>query len=354
MMIVFKANWFIKRLEKIILGNIKMANDNLKYYLISGYGWSGSSALVDMLKEYQGTLEPSVEFRIIKDPCGLHDLYDCLINKWDPLNTDIAIKRFVWFINRMNKTYSRFSLHPGFGYEKYFGDRFLQQSLEFVDNICEFDYDLFWWYMDFIKEPLEMFKKKLRKLMKTKVIEKAHFSAISRKDFIFHVQNYIDSLFTDVIGENNQVILDQAISIIKYEEEMQFIRNGKLIVVDRDPRDIYADLMEDGNMLGKDLQRTHDVWKYVKWHKAWRQNIDKIKSDSNILYIRFEDLIYKYDETERIIEEFLRLDHSKHVQRKIIFNPAASKKNVQMWRNLLSVQEIETIERELKEYLYYD
>ena len=44
--------------------------------LTAGYGYSGSSAVVDLLKEYDNcdSISDNFEFRLIKDPGGLEDL----------------------------------------------------------------------------------------------------------------------------------------------------------------------------------------------------------------------------------------------------------------------------------------
>ena len=58
------------------------------YIIVAGYGWSGSSAIVDILREFEDCMVPDVEFRMIKDPYGVHDLYDNLVEKWCLLNAD--------------------------------------------------------------------------------------------------------------------------------------------------------------------------------------------------------------------------------------------------------------------------
>ena len=96
------------------------------YILVSGYGWTGSSAVVDLLKEINKACYMNVEFRIIKDPKGLRDLYDSLVENWDPLNSDIAIKDFLWLANHLNYKRHKFSLNAGLGYVDFFGKSFIE------------------------------------------------------------------------------------------------------------------------------------------------------------------------------------------------------------------------------------
>ncbi len=77
------------------MGNASAEYKNFRYILIAGYGWSGSSAVVDLLNEIDGFYEPHVEFRLLKDPYGLIDLRHALVEHWDILNSDIAIRDFL-------------------------------------------------------------------------------------------------------------------------------------------------------------------------------------------------------------------------------------------------------------------
>lgn len=322
------------------------------YILVSGYGWTGSSALVDMLKEYDGAIEADVEFRLIKDPKGIADLYNTIVNKWDALNVDIAIRDFNWFVHHLNAPKKRLSLYAGLGYQDYFGDNFLLASNEFIKSIMEFHYSSFWWYLDFISTPRKVFERKLLKLLNHEKESKMYFSSISSEEFISYAQRYIESLFSPIAGKNtNHIIMDQAVSAQNCLQEKKFVPNSKVIIVDRDPRDIYADLMKDGNLIGKELGKSHDTYKYIKWHRALRKTLPEIRESQDVLIINFEDLVLKYDETECQIESFLGLEHSKHSRRKQIFNPNVSSKNIGMWNSKLTTDEIMMLQQELKEDL---
>ena len=326
--------------------------DNKKYILVAGYGWTGSSALVDMLKEYKGTIEADVEFRLIKDPKGISDLYNAIINKWDALNVDIAIRDFKWFVHHLNAPKKKLSLYTGLGYQNFFGDNFLTASNEFINSITEFSYSSFWWYLDFISSPSKVLNRKLRKILHNEKESRMYFSSISSEEFVAHAQKYIESLFDQIVGEETQyIIMDQAVSAQNCLQEKIFVPNSKVIIVDRDPRDIYADLMKDGNLIGKDLRDSHDTDKYIRWHRALRRTLPEVKDSRDVLYIRFEDLVLKYDDMEKTIESFLGLEHSDHVKRRQLFNPDVSSKNVGMWRNKLNNDEIEKLQLELREDL---
>ena len=79
-----------------------MNNIDCQYVCVLGYGWSGSSAVVDLLKEFEENWDPEVEFRILKDPHGVMDLEHTLVDQWDALNVDIAIRDFLDFATFLN------------------------------------------------------------------------------------------------------------------------------------------------------------------------------------------------------------------------------------------------------------
>ena len=74
---------------------------------------------------------------------------------------------------------------------------------------------------------------------------------------------------------------------------------------------------------------------------------------NRIKFVRFEDLIYKYDETVKDIADFCGLDLIRHVNKGKIFVPAQSIKNTQVFlKSKKFGKENEILERELADYLY--
>ena len=65
--------------------------DKITYLAIGGYFYSGSSAVVDLLKEYRGFYESGSEIRIINDPYGLIQLERALIEDWNWIRAAMAI-----------------------------------------------------------------------------------------------------------------------------------------------------------------------------------------------------------------------------------------------------------------------
>lgn len=323
-----------------------------KYILVAGYGWSGSSAVVDLLKEYENVVEPDVEFRLIKDPYGLADLRYKITQNWDALTVDTAIKDFLWYASCLNRSSakSRFSLSTGLDYNKKLGNHFLAETYRFIDEIVSFTYQSDWWMSSFKKSKYEVLKQKVLNRIRHFEVPKMYFSECSEQKFDENCKKYLNNLFVNY--GDKYILLDQAIPPQYPEMAQSYFESAKMIIVDRDPRDIYVDLINGKNLIGLELSRKHDVSKYLLWHNAYRQNEKKIKSMVNVKRIYFEELVLNYDETVQSIESFLNLEDKNHINKKKLFEPLVSKKNIGLWKQYPNQKEIQIIEKELSEFIF--
>jgi len=328
-----------------------MSNMKHQYVCVLGYGWSGSSAVVDLLKEFEENWDPELEFRILKDPHGMMDLEHALIEQWDALNVDIAIRDFLDFAEFMNENDSKFT--RGLCYSKSFKGKFMSNTIDFIENVTEYKFKGYWWIFNFRSQYINWLAKKvLNKFIKQKYEETMYFSGISQESFYNAVRKYINSLIEAVSTNSSykNIILDQAVPAQHPLKAFDYLDNAKVIIVDRDPRDIYCDLIELEKLIGKDIAQTHDALKYVKWHKKYRENSHI--QDENILRIQFEDLVLKYDDTVNQILEFLGEKELNHNNKLKFFDPAVSKKNIGKYKKFPHQDEIKVLEKELEAYLY--
>ena len=161
------------------------------------------------------------------------------------------------------------------------------------------------------------------------------FSKPSYEHFVTQTQKYIDELFSGY-DRKTLVVLDHHPLPIQFAEKLNdyFGPDAKMIVVDRDPRDIYCDLVNHKNRIGRELSVTHDVTKYVEWYKALhavRPNSDRI------LYLQFEELVNNYDNEIMKIFHFIDVDEVNHIRKRKFFDPSVSKNNVGIWKKQKSI-----------------
>lgn len=128
-----------------------------------------------------------------------------------------------------------------------------------------------------------------------------------------------------------------------------FFDEPKAIIVDRDPRDLYAFyhkvLVDECRFLPID-----NVKLFVEQYRRIRMNQKRIDDESK-LFVNFEDLIYNYEETKDRIIAFCGLKN--HTYPKKYLNPAKSINNTQLYKMYPEMSEdVKYIEENLKEYLF--
>ncbi|OKZ75501.1 MAG: hypothetical protein BHV87_05980 [Clostridiales bacterium 36_14] len=73
---------------------------------ISGYNWSGSGAVMDLLNEYEECkVIRSPEWYLIDQPDGIRDLEIHCCGDGSYFNGDVAIQRFIQFVKKHKDYY---------------------------------------------------------------------------------------------------------------------------------------------------------------------------------------------------------------------------------------------------------
>ena len=326
--------------------------NNLKYILINGFGWSGSSALIDFMREFEGMFVPHKEFRLIKDPHGVRDLDLSINQSTDQLNEDYAIREFIHFI----EVYSRpvGGLRPmGLNYNNDFGSNFYKISMDYINSLIDYSYSGYWWYLDYDMPYLKYtLIKVLEKLKLTDHKKHTEMKLIikNEEEFLRITKKYLNNIFADCLSRENDhtVVLDQAIPANRASWGSRYFDNGKIIVVDRDPRDVYIDLIKEKSLVGYDVAVHHDVQLFIDWFRKVRRP-DPEKAEYK--RIQFEELILDYDRVISEIYNYCDIDPILHIHKKERLKPEVSAKNIGMWKEYSFPEEIREIEKQLKEYL---
>jgi hypothetical protein len=123
--------------------------------------------------------------------------------------------------------------------------------------------------------------------------------------------------------------------------------------VDRDPRDIYTTLINQKKLLGVEISNNDSVHKYIKWHRAGREQVAQDFNDTfmrnRVLRLNFEDFFLHYDETLESIKEFLDIDFI-HKDKGTKFQYKNINQHVGIWRDAADQNVMAIIEKELNEY----
>lgn len=326
----------------------------------TGYGGTGSSAITDLLKEFDNGLSlGDAEFWFLQDYDGISDLEYFLIDGNHRSKVYLAIKKFKEYISNNNQFYT-----------KYFNDKFIQYSDEYIEAITDakFKKALSSFEVDnkiyklFIFNFLPKIQLVIKKLLGKNTFEFSpyipqveKFYTIPNKDkFYKETKKYTTSLF-DLLDKENQydfIAVDQLVPTSNIKRYFNYVDNLKVIVVDRDPRDLY--LLNETHWNGASyICNTSNIEEYINWYQTMREYRQFEEENENILYIMLEELIYEYDIALEKIYNFLEIGVKNHTNKQQFFNPNISIKYTKLYVKYPEYNEnIKIIKEKLSKYCY--
>lgn len=344
----------------------------MKTILYSGYAYTGGTILGELFREIDSYLvlpgkeKGNMEFRLIKERFGLCDLEDAIFSR-DPEIIDLAIKDFLWLCKNFARDNKRFS-KPGYSYQSRSGNTFHAATNEYVTSLTDFEYPMDWHFYDFKRSlPTVLIKKTLKKLINNQKIfrKKAYMAYPSFDEFNSNTIIYIEKImkgFLQELSENNEenIVLPKSIPLFSYKKVMQtisYFNESKILIIDRDPRDVFYEIVSSGRDRYIPIRGTikDRVSGFSKFYKSIRKEQSKINDLDEVLLIKFEDMCLSYNDSIEMIYKFCEIDAQMHKEKKKKrFNPDISKKNVYKWKNDYSNNRniYDFLESELHEYIY--
>ncbi len=324
----------------------------------TGYYGTGSSAITDIMKEFESVFVKSdFEIRFLHDPYGLSDLFHHLIENPNRHNSSYYLNKFINQINDFagNKYLKR--------YNHYFNYKFLLRANHFVDRIIISKFKGYF-HQD-VNDLNFMFRfsyKVLNKLLQSTLYINQErglnlpfnkYTYIVNSDyenFISASTELISNLVDDISGDQNFVLIDQFFPPSNVARYSSFYNKAKVIIVDRDPRDIY--LLEKYFIKGS-IVPTKDIDVFCEWFESIRVTQERECLEENVLLISFEDLVFNYDSKIEEIIQFVGLDSSDHLNKFKYFNPLVSRKNTNLSESFPNESHSLTIiERRLGKFIY--
>ncbi|QIK57517.1 sulfotransferase [Erysipelothrix sp. HDW6A] len=327
----------------------------------TGYMSSGSSAVTDLISEFDGYFADygSHEYVFLHCPNGLFDLEDKLLIGNNAIRSDEALHTYY---HTMSQLYDKKYWWVGH-YKETFGPDFLKHTEAFMDDIILTKTQQYWYYQEntSLKMGIRLaFNKILKKVTLNKyngkkplLYPEMWLSFPNEDEFYSAAKKYLNSLFLMIGNDQRNLILDQLLLPFNLHRlENYFDTNAKVIVVERDPRDVYLLNKYVHSKSNETVPYPTNPKDFCVFYKKMRQSEIKFDNDQ-ILRIHFEDLIYKYDDTLSDIMELLELQPEDHKRPNTSFNPEISINNTQVFLNRPEYkEEIAIISAELEEYLY--
>lgn len=339
--------------------------------VVTGYFGSGSSAVLDLLSEYQcnGTGlkddKGGYEHNTFYYPGGLFDLEDKLLKNNDIHRSDEALCTFRREMMRLNN--NNFGWYGSF--ENLFGDVFKNSVQQFINDLHPFNIKTRYYgqcekvIFNPFKIPLQFAAKIIfgryiykwgRQFVYNSIKPNMTVVFPSEEEFFSAARKFVKS-YLDMYkepGKKNTIYDRLLLCHNLYRLPVYFDDDFRVIRLQRDIRDVYIfnkylwREINAGTMYPFDLDAFIDYWRRIN---ACEKKIE----DRRILTVNFEDLVYYYDETVAKIEKHCGLNPKEHDKVKSYFDPLKSIKNTQVFKLRKEWNhEIEIIGKNFKDYTY--
>lgn len=341
---------------------------NKRNVAVTGYYGTGSSAVTDLLREYTTASvvpyeDKNFEHVVFYVSGGLFDLCTLLTHGNSPFTSDMVINNFIDAMKRLD----RYDFVWFGSYQKQFGDKFKNLYTELIRSISTPNKGQNSNHI--ISERFSVFKALLQ--IATHLVYKRNFIQYGKK-YVYDGKDVYFSMPTEeevyaaarkftrgyfnlfeIEGKDIKVF-DHLIWANQVDEYMSCFDNDfKVIVVERDPRDVY--------LLNKYIWfkppvghgTPHFPINPEAFINEWLKTVVGEYTNPNLKRVHFESLIYDYEETVKEIEVFLGLSPSDHSKKGIYLDTSKSIENTQVFNgNYKWMNEVKPIEERLGNFLF--
>jgi len=339
----------------------------MKIITCTGYYGTGSSAVTDLLGEFENIhFMGDYEFRFIQDPDGIADLEYNIVENYHRHNSGHSLKRYKKKVNFLagNRLIKK--------YEAYFQGQFKKLSHEYIQSLAAIKFKGYW-HQDVIDKGTliwftERFLDKVLNRIFVPIIRgrnniepisihllKNEYTYVPYSDpthFYDCTKKYIKELFSAANVEDKlYIVVDQLVPPSNTKKYCRYFDDIKILAIDRDPRDIY---MLERFVYKGGVVPLENIDDFCVWYLLTRKHRETDIDDPNkVLRLQFEDMVYNYEESVKVIADFLGMPYSYHINPKTKFIPSQSIKNTQIWlRHPELAEEMKEIERKLGKYCY--
>lgn len=332
-----------------------------KIIIPTGYMGSGSSAITDLVSEFKNVNNSQKDFEYIFLHCpnGVFDLEDKLLIGNNSIRSDEALHSF---LNTMKDLYDKKFWWPGY-YKKVIGDKFYNEVERYVNSLTDVESINYWYYQENPTKKMQ-FKKAIQllvgkltnkkiKLKKPLLYDKMLLSYKKPEEFYKESKKFINNILDMIDSGEEDLLLDQLLLPHNVSRiDNYFDKNIRIIIVERDPRDVFILNKYAWAKKGIDVPYSFDVEKFCKQYKNIRM-LESTNKNKKVLRVKFEDLVYDYEESEKRVAEFLGYKLDRHINKFSRFDPKISICNTQVFSSSKEYEEeVKYIEKELKEFLY--
>ena len=267
----------------------------MKKIAIAGYHFTGCGVIDDLFREFDNVAQPKseAESRFLQDMDGISDLEYHLVENPSRLTTSWAIDRFLRYCKLKEK-----------GYKHIYGPDWYQMCQDYVESLIKFQYQgynldqlnersrKYMIYLKIMYRLQSLKPKRLRHSFSYNYFPKKfkYHASLTEEEFLSKTQKFIDILSDNMITnkEAEYVMIDQMFVGNNPGRYFRYVNDVKGFVVDRDPRDVYINMMNR-----EDHMAPNEPHQFCVYYRDIRKPVGSGSSD--VMYLMIEDMIYHYD-----------------------------------------------------------
>lgn len=330
-----------------------MRNNNFSYVTVSGSVSTGSTPLIDMLREYKGINVVESELRPMKHIIKIiiklakknkidEVTFNALKNETMSYGDDLPLLLSIYYrvLIRMPVPFIRnFKHHVKYLSYKMLTNRAYEKRIPGYKNATTILFDQL---ADLNTRLFNIEKNLIKNELAENMVQFLNSISASIK---FQRPDALP-VFDQMITPYNLFSKPDAIIIA------ELIPSMGIIIVSRDVRDQYCDIIRKKKKGYYLIDKEKKVDRYIEEYTRRYEDMHRllVNSPPNVLHIRFEDLIFHYKPTKTKIESFLNIKEHQNPMK--YFNPQVAIKNTQLFKNYDNQNEIARIEEEMGQWLY--
>ncbi len=332
---------------------------NINIVDLSGYSFTGKSAVHDLISGWDGFYSHSKEFEfdLIRVQGGLLDLRQALTQKhWSPVRSSEAIRNFFRLVHHMGGDRNVLSrlMRSGASYDHYLPG-FSSLTNEFVGSLVEASWQCEWPFALYSRDKEYLTAIKLARKFGFSREDTVYFARLSEAEFDTKSSEYFERLFAPIAAKGfRSLVLNNAFEPFSPERSIEFFDHAKSIVVDRDPRDVYISALHAGKIEGSKVGLAvtgGSVSNFIRRFRIYRSSANA--KSPHVYRMQFESLVLDYEAEVKRLRAFLGDASVATTSLGRAFDPVNSARNVGQWKRLDDLRllnDVAVIKSELSAY----
>jgi hypothetical protein len=246
--------------------------------------------------------------------------------------------------------------------EAVFGKNWEKISRKYIDRLTTIYYHGYWhgdlWLLSPLWRGYFLYRRALAKISPKPIRKPSYYNyfpwlmtrhiSVSEEEFLEATRDYMDELCEQMNKDGKEfVLLDQILSQSNPARYFRYVRDMKVVIVNRDPRDVYIFLKHiKDHVLPKTPEEFARIFRDT--HRMQSEVPEEL-----CMQVNFEDMIYKYDEYVPKVMEFVGVTEEHHVHKRTRFKPEVSVRNTRLWEKYPQyAEEAERVAELLPEFIY--